>query len=70
VKVERGGAWGRFTQNGDWLEGEIRYADPTFCRWVTSAEIAAEWRRAVEPAARKSAKKKSGAKKSPARKRK
>jgi hypothetical protein len=34
--VKRGDEWGEFDRNGQWLGvGELRCADPTFCRWVT-----------------------------------
>lgn len=36
VRVESRSAWGLFTENGEWIEGPIRSADPTFCRWVAS----------------------------------
>jgi hypothetical protein len=39
LRVKRGDQWGEFDRNGGWLEGEIRSADPTFCRWVTSEFI-------------------------------
>jgi hypothetical protein len=35
VRVRRGDEWGEFNRDGHWLEGTIRFADPTFCRWVT-----------------------------------
>jgi len=35
VRVTRGDQWGEFNRDGHWLEGEIRFADPTFCHWVT-----------------------------------
>jgi hypothetical protein len=39
VHVKRGNLWGEFDRNGNHLEGDIRYADPTFCRWVTGEHI-------------------------------
>jgi hypothetical protein len=37
VRVEGKNAWGLFTQDGAWIEGTIRSADPTFCRWLASS---------------------------------
>jgi hypothetical protein len=42
VRVESHTAWGVFTENGEWLEGPIRSADPTFCRWVASGRLLQE----------------------------
>jgi hypothetical protein len=39
VRVERGEQWGEFNRDGVWLEGQIRFADPTFCRWVSGEHI-------------------------------
>ena len=34
VRVEHDGRWGLFKRDGQWIEGEIRDADPHFCGWV------------------------------------
>jgi hypothetical protein len=39
VRVDGRNAWGLFSENGEWLDGAIRSADPTFCRWVTSGFV-------------------------------
>jgi hypothetical protein len=39
LRVKRGDRWGEFDRDGNWLEGEIKFADPTFCRWVTGEYI-------------------------------
>ena len=39
LRVKRGAQWGEFDRNGSWLAGELRYADPTFCRWVSGEHI-------------------------------
>ena len=36
IRLESRNGWGVFTANGEWIEGPIRWADPTFCRWVAS----------------------------------
>jgi hypothetical protein len=36
VRLKSGDKWGEFDRDGNWREGQIRYADPQFCRWVTS----------------------------------
>jgi hypothetical protein len=45
VRVEGNNGWGLFTQDGVWVEGPIRSADPTFCRWLASAHSLAERQR-------------------------
>lgn len=45
IRVERAGhkeKWGYFDRNGRWLEGPLRWADPTFCRFISSGWIVAE----------------------------
>ena len=32
--TQEDGAWGRFRQDGRWLEGNLKEADPHFCGWV------------------------------------
>jgi hypothetical protein len=39
LRVKRGDQWGEFDRNGNWLAGQIRFADPTFCRWVSGEHI-------------------------------
>jgi hypothetical protein len=38
VRVEHEGAWGLFQHDGQWIEGEIREADPQFCGWVAAPQ--------------------------------
>jgi hypothetical protein len=37
IRVERGDQWGYFDDQGRWLEGPLRSADPTFCRYLSSS---------------------------------
>ena len=39
LRVKRGTQWGEFDRNGNWLAGELRIADPLFCRWVSGEHI-------------------------------
>jgi len=39
LRVKRGDQWGEFDRDGLWLAGSIRYADPTFCRWVSGEHL-------------------------------
>jgi hypothetical protein len=44
IRVERAGheeQWGYFDGDGRWLEGPLRCADPTFCRYMSSGWILA-----------------------------
>jgi hypothetical protein len=44
IRVERKGRedlWGYFDGDGRWLEGPLRWADPTFCRFMSSGWILA-----------------------------
>ncbi len=34
VRVEDGARWGRFQRDGQWIEGDLREADPQFCGWI------------------------------------
>jgi hypothetical protein len=36
ILVSKDHATGRFTPDGQWLDGEIRSADPELCRWIGS----------------------------------
>ena len=45
IHVEQGGQWGVFNRDGVWLEGELKMADPCFCRWIASAWVMSERRR-------------------------
>jgi hypothetical protein len=45
IRVQRAGSddlWGYFNGDGQWLEGPLRSADPTFCRYMSSGCIVAE----------------------------
>ena len=37
IRVQRGNQWGYFTDRGQWQEGPLRYADPCFCRFLSSS---------------------------------
>lgn len=37
----RDGRSGRFDANGNWLEGEVREADPNLCLWVAGRQLPA-----------------------------
>jgi hypothetical protein len=39
IRVEHGNQWGYFDDCGRWMEGPLRTADPTFCRYLSSAWI-------------------------------
>lgn len=39
IRVVDGDQWGRFTVLGEWIEGEIRFADPQICGWVGGARV-------------------------------
>ena len=39
VRVVDGDKWGRFTIEGEWLEGDVRFADPHMCGWVGGARV-------------------------------
>lgn len=39
LRVKSGDRWGEFDRDGNWLEGTLRFADPTFCRWVSGEHI-------------------------------
>jgi hypothetical protein len=44
IRVQRAGhdeLWGYFDGDGRWLEGPLRSADPTFCRYMSSGWILA-----------------------------
>ena len=36
IKVSGRGIWGIFTDEGRWIEGELRQADPQLCVWVAN----------------------------------
>ena len=39
--TRRDGSSGRFDANGNWLEGEVREADPHLCQWVAGRQLPA-----------------------------
>lgn len=43
VRVEHEGRQGKFTMRGEWIEGDLRFADPLMCLWMGSgkAEVGA-----------------------------
>jgi hypothetical protein len=44
IRVERAGRddlWGYFDGDGRWLEGPLRWADPPFCRYMSSGWVTA-----------------------------
>ena len=34
------GSWGRFKTSGEWIEGDLREADPHFCGWIGGPIVA------------------------------
>jgi hypothetical protein len=47
VQVQDGNQTGLFDRSGRWLEGDLKSADPSFCRYVASAWVIAERRRTL-----------------------
>ena len=45
IRVTHGGRSGIFDHDGVWLEGEVKTADPCFCRWIASEWIVTDRRR-------------------------
>lgn len=39
VRVVDGEKTGRFTIGGEWIDGEIRFADPHMCGWIGGARV-------------------------------
>ncbi|MDH4148543.1 MAG: transposase [Acidimicrobiia bacterium] len=39
VTVDHDGRRGRFRGDGEWIEGELRAADPHLCGWLTSGQV-------------------------------
>lgn len=39
VIVEKHGRSGRFRSDGQWVEGEIRTADPELCQWIGGPQL-------------------------------
>jgi len=42
IRVEHDGRIGYFDDCGRWLEGELRSADPCFCRFLSSSWVIAQ----------------------------
>jgi hypothetical protein len=42
IRVEHEGEWGYFDDRGRWLEGALKIADPTFCRFLSSSFMVEE----------------------------
>jgi hypothetical protein len=40
IIVREGERWGRFTARGQWIDGDVREADPHLCGWVAGRPIA------------------------------
>lgn len=40
IRVEDGDKWGLFQPDGQWIEGELREADPQFCGWMAGDRFA------------------------------
>lgn len=40
IEVRKGGIVGVFDEDGVWLSGELRIAEPGMCRWVSTAGLA------------------------------
>lgn len=45
VRVNDGKRFGLFDRSGNWIEGEIKSADPCFCRFLASGILMEERRR-------------------------
>ncbi len=39
--TQRDGSSGRFDANGNWIDGEVREADPHLCQWVAGRQLPA-----------------------------
>jgi hypothetical protein len=39
IRVEDRGKTGLFQRDGQWIEGELREADPQFCGWVAGDRV-------------------------------
>lgn len=39
VRVEKADVVGWFDQNGRWVRGAVRSADPELCRWIISRSV-------------------------------
>jgi hypothetical protein len=72
IRCARGETWGYFDSSGNWLEGPLRYADPTFCRymgtqWVVEGDPAKYLRVAHWPKKDEAPKKKRSGERKPAK---
>ena len=39
IRIEDEGRTGLFQSDGQWIEGELREADPQFCGWVAGSRV-------------------------------
>ena len=39
VRVEENGVVGTFREDGSWVSGELRSADPHMCKWVGGQQL-------------------------------
>ena len=39
IRVESDGKTGLFQSDGQWIEGELREADPQFCGWIAGDKV-------------------------------
>ncbi|MGI9642186.1 MAG: hypothetical protein ACR2N9_05330 [Acidimicrobiia bacterium] len=40
IEVRKDGAVGTFDEDGVWLSGELKIAEPCMCRWLSTAGLA------------------------------
>ncbi len=48
IEVTKNGQRGVFTEQGKWLEGEIRQADPHLCLWIAGEQLPNRFQQAAE----------------------
>ena len=48
VLVEKDGRTGRFDRDGNWIDGEIRTADPELCRWIADPRAVSRHRQVIQ----------------------
>jgi len=47
VVVDKDGVIGHFDKEGNWLDGELRVADPEMCRWIADPQLENRHRQAL-----------------------
>lgn len=48
IEVTKNGRRGLFNDQGIWLEGEIRQADPHLCLWIAGKQLPNRFQQAAE----------------------